>query len=206
MNRSAEESQVDLPNISQAACTALQLGIVDLLASWGIRPQVVIGHSSGEIAAGYAKGAFDKVAGMRIAYYRGLLTSQLSKKGAMAAVGLGPEASQNYIDRVTAGKVVIACINSPESTTLSGDVEGIEEVVKLLQADDVFARKLRVLTAYHSYHMQLIAEEYLAKMEEGAWEPKLGYKDVNMFSSVKGKLIDGTQLNPSYFVANLVSP
>ncbi|TWU77398.1 putative PKS-like protein biosynthetic cluster [Metarhizium rileyi] len=206
LNRSAEESQIDLPSISQAACTALQLGVVDLLASWGIRPQAVIGHSSGEIAAGYAKGAFDKAAGMRIAYYRGLLTSQITKKGAMAAVGLGPEAARDYVDRVTAGKVVIACINSPESTTLSGDVEGIDEVMQLLQADDVFARKLRVLTAYHSHHMQLIAEEYVAGMEQGIWKPKTGRKDVTMFSSVKGKAIDGTELVPSYFVANLVSP
>ncbi|KAL9485418.1 hypothetical protein ACSS6W_004207 [Trichoderma asperelloides] len=205
LNRSAEESQIDLPDISQAACTALQLGIVDLLTSWGIRPQVVIGHSSGEIAAGYSKGAFDKAAGMRIAYYRGLLTSQLSKNGAMAAVGLGPEAAQKYIDRVTAGKVVIACINSPESTTLSGDVEGVNEVMHLLQADDVFARKLRVLTAYHSHHMQLIAEKYLAGMEEGAWKPKSGHKDITMVSSVKGKPIDGTELVPSYYVANLIS-
>ncbi|KAH8124074.1 hypothetical protein LI328DRAFT_168866 [Trichoderma asperelloides] len=188
LNRSAEESQIDLPDISQAACTALQLGIVDLLASWGIRPQVVIGHSSGEIAAGYSKGAFDKAAGMRIAYYRGLLTSQLSKNGAMAAVGLGQEAAQN-----------------PESTTLSGDVEGVNEVMHLLQADDVFARKLRVLTAYHSHHMQLIAEKYLAGMEEGAWKPKSGHKDITMVSSVKGKPIDGTELVPSYYVANLIS-
>lgn len=205
LNRSAEESQIDPPDISQAACTALQLGVVDLLASWGIRPQVVIGHSSGEIAAGYSKGAFDKAAGMRIAYYRGLLTSQLSKNGAMAAVGLGPEAAQKYIDRVTAGKVVVACINSPESTTLSRDVEGVNEVMHLLQADDVFARKLRELTAYHSHHMQLIAEKYLAGMEEGAWKPKSGHKDVTMVSSVKGKPIDGTELVPLYYVANLVS-
>lgn len=176
LNRSAEESQIDLPDISQAACTALQLGIVDLLASWGIRPQVVIGHSSGEIAAGYSKGAFDKAAGMRIAYYRGLLTSQLSKNGAMAAVGLGQEAAQKYIDRVTAGKVVIACINSPESTTLSGDVEGVNEVMHLLQADDVFARKLRVLTAYHSHHMQLIAEKYLAGRKKAHGNPSRGIR------------------------------
>ncbi|PNP38755.1 hypothetical protein TGAMA5MH_09320 [Trichoderma gamsii] len=205
LNRSAEESKIDLPDISQAACTALQLGVVDLLASWGIRPQVVIGHSSGEIAAGYSKGAFDKAAGMRIAYFRGLLTSQLTKNGAMAAVGLGPEAAQKYIDRVTAGKVVIACINSPESTTLSGDVEGVDEVMQFLQADDVFARKLRVLTAYHSHHMQLIAKDYLAGMEQGAWKPQSGHKDVTMVSSVKGKVIDGTELVPSYYVDNLVS-
>lgn len=205
LNRSAEESQVDLPHISQSACTALQLAVVDLLASWGIRPQVTIGHSSGEIAAAYAKGAFEKAAAMRIAYYRGVLTGHTGRTGAMAAVGLDVEAAKGYVDRVTTGKVVVACINSPESVTLSGDVEGIDEVVQLLVADDIFARKLRVLTAYHSHHMKLIADEYLAALA-GAWETKPGHADVTMFSSVKAKPIDGTDLGPSYWVANLVSP
>lgn len=45
-------SRVDEPTISQPACTALQVALVDLLASWNIRPSVVTGHSSGEIAVG----------------------------------------------------------------------------------------------------------------------------------------------------------
>ncbi|KAH8738439.1 hypothetical protein BGZ61DRAFT_409366 [Ilyonectria robusta] len=205
LNRSAEESKIDLPVISQPACTALQLGVIDLLASWNIRPQVTIGHSSGEIAAAYAKGAFDKNAAMRIAYFRGFLTSQITKTGSMAAVGLGAGPVSEYVSRVTAGKVLVACINSPSSVTLSGDVEGIDEVLKFLQADDIFARKLRVSTAYHSHHMQLIAEEYLNSLAD-AWELKSGRSDVRMFSSVSAKIIDGTELGPSYWVANLVSP
>nr|ALQ32782.1 putative polyketide synthase [Fusarium babinda] len=205
LNRDAKESIIDQPFISQPACTALQLAIIDLLASWNIHPQVTIGHSSGEIAAAYAKGAFDKEAAMRIAYFRGLLTGKITKTGSMAAVGLGPGPVSDYISRVTAGKIVIACINSPASVTLSGDVEGIDEVLKLLQADDVFARKLRVTTAYHSHHMKQISEEYLDSLA-GKWELKPGNPKVRMFSSVSAKAIDGTELGASYWVANLVSP
>ncbi|KAJ5287127.1 hypothetical protein N7478_002813 [Penicillium angulare] len=205
LNRSAEDSQVDLPYISQSLCTALQIAVVDLLASWGIRPKVTIGHSSGEIAAAYAKCAFDKAAAMRIVFYRGLLARNIGKTGAMAAVGLGMEAARGYVDRITAGKVVVACINSPASVTLSGDVEGVDEVVQLLQVDDIFVRKLRVTTAYHSHHMQIIADDYLAALE-GAWKSNPGHADVTMFSSVKGKAIDATELGASYWVANLVSP
>ncbi|KAF9764141.1 Reducing polyketide synthase fub1, partial [Fusarium sp. DS 682] len=205
LNRDAKESIVDLPFISQPACTALQLSIIDLLASWGIHPQVTIGHSSGEIAAAYAKGAFDKEAAMRIAYFRGLLTGNITKTGSMAAVGLGPERVSEYLSRVTAGKIVIACINSPASVTLSGDVEGIDEVLTFLQADDIFARKLRVTTAYHSHHMQQISEEYLNSLS-GKWELVPGNPKVRMFSSVSAKPIDGTELGAAYWVANLVSP
>lgn len=205
LNRSAEESKIDLPSISQPSCTALQLGIIDLLTSWNIRPKVAIGHSSGEIAAAYAKGAFDKEAAMRIAYFRGFLTSRITKTGSMAAVGLGVGPVSEYVSRVTTGKVVVACINSPSSVTLSGDVEGIDEVVKLIDADGIFVRKLRVSTAYHSHHMELIADEYLASMKD-TWEIKPGHSDVRMFSSVTTKQIDDTDLGPSYWVANLVSP
>ncbi|KAH7489416.1 Reducing polyketide synthase [Fusarium oxysporum f. sp. matthiolae] len=205
LNRDAKESIIDLPHVSQPSCTALQLSIIDLLASWGIHPQVTIGHSSGEIAAAYAKGAFDKEAAMRIAYFRGHLTGNITKTGSMAAVGLGPERVSEYLSRVTAGKIVIACINSPASVTLSGDVEGIDEVLTFLQADDIFARKLRVTTAYHSHHMQQISEEYLNSLS-GKWELKPGNPKVRMFSSVSAKPIDGTELGPAYWVANLVSP
>ncbi|CAG7949237.1 unnamed protein product [Penicillium olsonii] len=205
LGRSAEESKIDIPSISQPACTALQLAIVDLLESWNIRPQTAIGHSSGEIAAAYVKGAFGKEAAMRISYFRGLLTSTITKEGSMAAVGLGVGAADEYLRRVSAGKVVVACINSPSSATLSGDVAGIDEVVKTLDADGIFVRKLRVSTAYHSHHMEFIAGEYLAAMT-GAWEPTPDSSGVRMFSSVTSKIIDNADLGPSYWVANLVSP
>ncbi|KAI1852774.1 hypothetical protein JX266_002315 [Neoarthrinium moseri] len=205
LNRSADTSRIDIPEISQPACTALQLAIVDLLTSFNIRPKVVIGHSSGEIAAAYAKGSLDKQAAMKASYFRGLLTSGIPKTGSMAAVGLDPELAKQYITRTTMGKVVVACINSPSNVTLSGDTEGIDEVTKLIQADGIFARKLRVSTAYHSHHMEAIAEEYLRSLEDSC-QAKDGLPEVVMYSSVTAKVIEGSQLGAAYWVANLIKP
>lgn len=76
------------------------------------------------------------------------------------AVGLGPEATQKYIGHVTSGELVAACLNSPSSTTVSGDVPAIEELEKILKADGVFARRLVVDAAWHSHHVQAIAKPY----------------------------------------------
>lgn len=54
----------------------------------------------------------------------------------------------------------IACVNSPQSTTLSGDRKAVEHLQKLLEKDSVFNRLLRVDTAYHSHHMSVIAPRY----------------------------------------------
>lgn len=55
LNRSAADTNLNLAEFSQPACTALQIALVDLLQHWGIQPSAVVGHSSGEIAAAYCK-------------------------------------------------------------------------------------------------------------------------------------------------------
>ncbi|RYP75275.1 hypothetical protein DL771_002495 [Monosporascus sp. 5C6A] len=200
----AETSKIDNPDVSQPACTALQIGILDLLATWDVRPKTVIGHSSGEIAAAYAKQVLHRDAAMRISYFRGLLTSKISREGSMAVVGLGVQAVNDYIAKVSRGVVVVACINSPSSVTVSGDVGGIDELLEFFKADDLFARRLRVSTAYHSHHMNLVSEAYLGSMA-GQFEVSSGRKDISMFSSVTADLINGQELGPSYWVTNLVS-
>ncbi len=65
-------------------------------------------------------------------------------KGGMIAVGLGPQDAEPYLADITAGQVVVACINSPTSITISGDLEALDEVASLLSGDEVFYRKLKV--------------------------------------------------------------
>ena len=86
-----ETSKVNRSELSQPLCTALQIGLVELLASWNIRPSAVTGHSSGEIAAAFACGALSKKDALIVSFERGLAVSSaaatpLGKKGAMLAV------------------------------------------------------------------------------------------------------------------------
>ena len=88
------QSRIDQAALAQPACTALQVALVDLLRSWNVHPSRVVGHSSGEIAAAYCAGLLSRESAWRASYFRGLVTGRQTTetKGAMLAVGLGPDA------------------------------------------------------------------------------------------------------------------
>ncbi|PNP38378.1 hypothetical protein TGAMA5MH_09736 [Trichoderma gamsii] len=200
--RPAEKSKIQQPEFSQPICTALQIGLVNLLKGWGITPAAVVGHSSGEMGAAYAAGALTLEEAIIIAYYRGQVTQNYGRVGAMAAVGLGREAVATYLRE----GVVVACENSPKSVTLSGDVEQLDEVIAHIKEDlpETFARKLRVERAYHSHHMCEIGGMY-EKLLDGFVKDKK--PSVPFFSSVTQKQIKRSgQLGPSYWRQNLENP
>jgi acyl transferase domain-containing protein len=143
-----EMSQIYMAEFSQPLCTAVQVAIVEVLASLGIRPKAVVGHSSGEIAAAYASGAIDAKQAMKIAYYRGQVTKKQTRSGGMAAIGLG----WNEVSKYLVDGVVIACENSPDSTTISGDEKELDAVLTKIKEGKpgVLTRRLPVGIAYHS--------------------------------------------------------
>lgn len=208
--RSKEESQVNKAHISQPICSAVQIALVDLLASWGIKPSAVTGHSSGEIGAAYAAGALTLEGAMSAAYYRGQAIVRLKQThpnvtGAMMAVGMGAEELQPILKQLPRGlRAVAACENSPESTTVSGDAEAVDMVGANLTGRGLFNRKLQVDVAYHSPHMQLIADSY----HEAIANIKLCDTNgsVDFFSSVRSRKIRTDELGPQYWVDNLTNP
>ena len=94
-------------------CTSLQIALVDLLSEWGVAPQSVTGHSSGEIAAAYTVGALSFESAIKVAYHRGVLSSSAStlygEEESMLAVGQGQtEAADAITTHVKSGKAVMA--------------------------------------------------------------------------------------------------
>ena len=201
--RDQSQSRLDESAIAQPATTALQIALVDLLDHFGIRPNIVLGHSSGEIAAAYAGKVLTQANALSASFHRGLMTNMLtSRDGSMLAVGLGEEDVLSYTSQVTKGSVSLACVNSPASTTVSGDACAIEELQDLLTSYSIFNRKLKVDIAYHSHHMQDIAGQYLKAIH--ALDYRTTSSAVQFISSVTG-LEKTTDFGPSYWVQNLVS-
>ncbi|KAL2169361.1 hypothetical protein VTG60DRAFT_6135 [Thermothelomyces hinnuleus] len=213
LNRDAKTTRVGEMALSQPVTIALQLCLLDLLASWGIRPSAFSSHSSGEIAAAYAAGVLTFEEALGAGYYRGQIPSRSRElstvRGGMLAAGVGREDAARFIADTKSGRVVVACVNSPESVTISGDLEAIDEVEARLKAEELFARKLKVPLAYHSHHMQLLADEYTARLGETVksrpdrqWTTRYRYA-----SPVTGDIVtDPEALGPEYFVRNLTSP
>jgi hypothetical protein len=187
------------------------VALVDLLASWNIYPQTVVGHSSGEIAAAYCAGRISRQGAWKIAFYRGHVSmKQLGKNGAMMAIGLPENEVPSLIETVNRdlrGSLKVGCFNSPKNLTLTGKRDEILYAKEKLEKDSVFSRVLPVDVAYHSIHMEDVAEEYeslLGDLTFGDKAPVTG--KVTMVSSVTGfPISEGQVEQPSYWVQNLVS-
>ena len=119
------------------------------------------------------------------------------------AIGIGEHDTRKYLQRLPNNGVVIACINSPSSVTLSGNVAGLDQVKALLDADSIFARRLKVETAYHSSQMAVVSDAYLRAIQDV--KTIEGDSRVQMFSSVTGRLIETKDLGPHYWIENMVS-
>lgn len=208
----ASTSCINDPIIAQPATTVVQVALVDFLASFGISPACVVGHSSGEIAAAYAGGYISREDAWRLSYHRGrcagILRHDSMVEGKMLAAALTADLAESWINRARAyGRVVVACRNSPTSVTLSGDAEAVEDVAKMLNEAGIFNLILPVSTAYHSHHMLRVADMYLEAIRDVTVLRPSFERKVAMFSSVTGKIVSiEDDLGPEYWVRNMVSP
>lgn len=212
LSKSLGESRINEAAISQPCCTAVQLGLVDLLQSWGINPYIVCGHSSGEIAAAYSAGFLSRQDALHIAFHRGrcianLTIQQPKLKGRMLAAGISAARAHEYISKSTSklsAKIVVACINSPTSVTISGDESALKQLQHDLEIEGIFNQLLQVDTAYHSHHMEFVRGDYTRSMEN--IRPLKSNGNIRMISSVTGAEIYGEQMSAEYWARNLVSP
>ncbi|KAI1821188.1 polyketide synthase [Xylaria intraflava] len=184
---------------SQTLCTAIQIGIVDLLQRWGAKPTAVIGHSSGEIAAAFAAGLIDRKQAIFAAYLRGCAVEQVNQEGSMMAVALDVDAAQSiireaYLDR----EVCVACVNSPESVTLSGTPDGIRLLEKRIREMKKQCSVIRSNgRAYHSYMMREVGAEYESMLRsvfvQNAADAPPGCSTATMWSTVASA---GAEMSP----------
>ncbi|KAJ0315623.1 hypothetical protein COL5a_011935 [Colletotrichum fioriniae] len=210
------QSRVNEAAFSQPLCTAVQIVLVDLLHAAGVKFRAVVGHSSGEIAAAYAAGFLTATDAIRIAYYRGFFATKLAVGlgGKMVAVGTSLEDAEELCQLDDfAGKLSVAAHNAPSSVTLSGDAEAVIQAESVFLEEKKFARVLRVNTAYHSHHMMVCADAYLAALTEcGVKVQQPAEGNAMWFSSVfDGQQVSsstklGQSLSGQYWVDNMTKP
>ena len=204
-------SRVQLPEVSQPLCTALQLAFVDLLRNMGITFDTVIGHSSGEIAAAYVACRITRRDAIVISYYRGKYAnlaagSEGTKGGMMAVVLTRLEAEAICNKDEYRDSVFIAAHNGPSNFTLSGDLEKLSQIKDELTSQGQFARTLQVGVAYHSPQMNNSATRYLEALKRCAISSSSPTSDVVWASSVYGRTCRDEDLSAYYWIDNMVRP
>lgn len=120
----------------------------------------------------------------------------------MLALSCGEAFVASHMDKLTSGRVTIACVNSPSSTVVSGDESAIDEMHDMMEAFAIPTKKLRVDAAYHSHHMKSVASEYLKSIEHIEFRQPDG--SIKFYSSVTGGE-KTTEFGPEYWVNNLTS-
>jgi len=201
LRRTPQRSRLSRTEVAQPALFALQVGLVGLLRARGVRPQVVVGHSVGEVAAAWAAGALSLEQAVAVIHVRSMAQAQTHGCGRMAALGLSAEHTQALLDQLP-GSLEIAGYNSPHSVTLSGSLEELQEIERLVPTENAFYRLLDLDYAFHSSRMDSIED----RIREGLGQlaPQLG--DLGFYSTVTGGKLPGTALDAAYWWRNIRQP
>ncbi|PKI83018.1 Type I Iterative PKS [Malassezia vespertilionis] len=192
--------------------TIFQIALFDLWVSLGVVPDVVMGHSVGEIAAMYASGAFTHEKAIRTAIARSNALALLdSIDGSMAALGVSREEGARLIDEVmrehnTTTGLWVSASNSTSAVSVSGATHLIEELVKRCEASGIFARQLRVGGPYHSPMVMPCKEPFLSEVYPLV-DAEKNVPTRRFISTVEGRMLEkGTSLTAEYCWDNVSCP
>jgi pimaricinolide synthase PimS1 len=198
----AAATQLDDTTYAQPALFALQVALFEALATQGLSPKLLAGHSIGELSAAHLAGVFTLDDAARLVVARGRLMGELPGGGAMLAVQADEEEVASAIEGHE-GELAIASVNGPASTVLSGAEPAIAREQERWQGR---GRKTKRLAVSHAFHSPLI-EPMLGELEAVARELDYGEPRIAIVSNVSGGLLSAEQaMGPEYWVAQARQP
>ncbi|GAB3449346.1 type I polyketide synthase [Actinophytocola sediminis] len=197
---SASLERVD---VVQPVLFAVMVSLAALWRSVGVRPDAVIGHSQGEIAAAVAVGALSLSDGAAVVALRSKAIAQLGGTGGMLSVPLPAvrvRADLEHGDQpISVAAISVAAINGPASTVVSGAVGAVRALLDRYTAEGVDARMVPVDYASHSAQVAPLRADLLAALSGITPRPV----DIPFYSTVTGDLLDTSQLTADYWYRNL---
>ncbi|GAA1952188.1 type I polyketide synthase [Amycolatopsis minnesotensis] len=185
-----ETGLVDETAYTQPALFAVEVALFRLLESHGVVPDLLLGHSIGELAAAHVAGVFPLAGAAKLVAARAKLMQDLSR-GAMASL----QATEDEVLPLLAGRVSVAAVNGPRSVVVSGDEEAVEAIAAEVSGWGRKVKRLRVSHAFHSPHMDAMT----AELTEVAKSLSSASPSIPIVSDLTGKIIADELGDPGYW-------
>ncbi|MDG4830622.1 SDR family NAD(P)-dependent oxidoreductase [Solwaraspora sp. WMMD1047] len=196
------EGLLDQTLYTQTALFALEVAIFELLGSWGVKPDFLIGHSIGELAAAHLSGVLSLPDACALVAARGRLMQELPAGGAMVSVRASRDEVLPSL-RPYEGLAEIAAVNGPAATVISGDEKAIGELADGWSARGRSVRRLRVTHAFHSARMDPVVEEFRRTASAFTFHPPR----IPIVSNVTGTVLTAEQAcSPAYWAQHIRQP
>ncbi|MGW3962242.1 type I polyketide synthase [Amycolatopsis sp. NPDC005003] len=190
------EGDLDRVDVLQPACFAVMVGLAAVWESVGVRPDAVVGHSQGEIAAACVSGALSLEDAARVVALRSrAIAAELSGRGGMASVALSED---DVLPKLVDG-VEVAAVNGPSSVVIAGDAQALDQTLETLSGEGIRVRRVAVDYASHTRHVEDIRDtlaEALAGIRAQA-------PIVPFYSTVTGEWVQDGTLAGEYWYRNL---
>jgi phthiocerol/phenolphthiocerol synthesis type-I polyketide synthase C len=194
--------RMKLTRVAQPMLFAVQSSISASLSAWGLKPDMVLGHSVGEVAAAEAAGAVSLPEAVRIIFHRSEHQEGAFGLGMMAVVGQSPEEAESLIAHSGQERLEIAAINSPAAVTISGPEEAMRAFAQFARTRRVAVRVLDLAYPFHSAILEPLRQPLLDSLGHVAARQGL----VPFLSSVTGAELGGGRLDADYWWRNVRAP
>ena len=197
----AAEAILNQTQYTQPALFCLQVALVQLYRQMGVRPDLIVGHSIGEVAGVWAAGGLSLADAAQLVEARSRLMQTVTQSGSMASVKAGVDTVRKLLSDAGADCEIAGC-NSPFDTTITGDRKAIEVVCAYLQKNSVGVVLLNVSHAFHSRYMETVQQEFATAIASIEFKRT----SIPVFCNLDGAMLEHHTNGAGYWSTQLRAP